>query len=265
MKKLLTLVTVVLLSVALAACGNSSDEKSKGSDEKVIKVGATGQSFPNAYQEDGKLVGYDVEVMNTIAKNLGYKVEWTTTDFSGLMGQLNSGRIDTVANAVAVTAEREKMYKFTDPYSYIGTQIVTSKDNKNVNQIKDLKGKTVAGVLGSNHVEKLQEYNTKNKMNLNIKTYETREGAMNDVELGRIDGYVNSGSVLSAEINKHDFKAKLVGKPIDEDATAFPFQKDNDELREKVNTELKKLKEDGTLEKLSQKYFGTNTVESQTK
>ena len=53
-------------------------------------MGATGQSYPNAYQENEKLVGFDVEVIETIAKNLGYTVEWTLSDFSGLMGQLRS-------------------------------------------------------------------------------------------------------------------------------------------------------------------------------
>jgi putative S-methylcysteine transport system substrate-binding protein len=244
---------LLVLTLFLAACSDST------SSDKVLYVGATGQSYPNSYQEDGELVGYDVELIEKVAENMGYQVEWTTTDFSGLIGQLESDRIDTIANAVAVTDERSEKYLFTEPYSYIGTQIVTAANNDDIQTIDDLEGKDVAGVLGSNHTEKLDEFDKENKFN--IKTYENREGAMNDVELGRIAGYVNSGSVLSAEMKNRGLEIKFVGDPIAEEPTAFPFQKDDEELKNKVDEELKKLKEDGTLKELSEKYFGTDTTE----
>jgi putative amino-acid transport system substrate-binding protein len=112
MKKLnITLVALAGLGI-LSACGNQETNSSASSDsaasEKVLKVGSTGQSFPNGYKEGDKLVGFDVELAEKIAGNLGYKIEWVTTDFSGLMAQLESGRIDTVANAVAITEERSE-------------------------------------------------------------------------------------------------------------------------------------------------------------
>jgi putative S-methylcysteine transport system substrate-binding protein len=256
MKKTILFLLLGILFV-LSACSGSS---TSSSDDKVLYVGATGQSYPNSYQEDGKLVGYDVELIENIAENLGYKVEWTTTDFSGLIGQLESGRIDTIANAVAMTDERKDKYAFSEPYSYIGTQIVTAEDNDDIQTIEDLAGKDVAGVLGSNHTEKLEEFDSDNQFN--IKTYENREGAMNDVELGRIAGYVNSDSVLSAEMKNRGLKIKFVGDPIAEEPTAFPFQKDDEELKNKVDEQLLKLKEDGTLKALSEKYFGMDTTDS---
>ena len=56
------------------------------------------------------LTGFDVELTELIAEDLGYKVEWVTSDFSGIMGQLGSGKLDTVANAVAITPERQELH-----------------------------------------------------------------------------------------------------------------------------------------------------------
>src|SRR5690606_15482813 len=138
------LAVVLLFSVFAAAC---SSGKSGGDGKKVIRAGSTGQSFPNSYKEGDKLVGFDVEVLETVAANLGYTVEWVNSDFSGPMGQLETGKIDTVANVVAVTAERKEKFDFTVPYSDAGVTIVTHVDNTDINTLEDLKGKTVAGVL----------------------------------------------------------------------------------------------------------------------
>jgi putative S-methylcysteine transport system substrate-binding protein len=260
MKKILVLMISLLLLI-LAACGNNNNNQGKeesnatSNEQKVIKVGATGQSYPNAYQENGKLVGFDVEVIETVAKNLGYTIEWTLSDFSGLMGQLEAKKIDTVANAVGVTPEREEKYNFTEPYAYAGAQIVTHKDNTDINSLEDLKGKTVSGVLGSNNVKNLQKYDKKGE--IKIRTYETRDGAMNDAINKRVDGYINARSTLLAEIEKRDLPFKFVGDPVAYESVAFPFAKNDagTQFQKAFNDEIKKLREDGTLTKISEKYF----------
>lgn len=251
MKKLIVLTLVGLFILA----GCSSDNK-KG----TIVVGTTGQSYPNSYEKDEKLVGYDIEVFEKAAKKEGYKVKWVKADFSGIMGQLDSGRVDSVANAVAVTDERKEKYQFSNPYSYIGSQIVTSLNNKEINDFSDLKGKKVAGVMGSNHTEALEAFNKKNNYGISTKTYENRESAMLDLDNQRIDGYINSSSVLSAEKNKKDKKIKFVGKPINVEATSFPFKKDNKDKKKDIDKGIKALKDNGELKKLSNKYFGEDTT-----
>ncbi|MED3961294.1 transporter substrate-binding domain-containing protein [Niallia taxi] len=254
-KKLLVLITMAVM-LLLAACG-SGNEESGDSNKKVLRAGSTAQSYPNGYEEDGKLVGFDVEVFEKIASNLGYDVEWVKTDFAGLMGQLETGKIDTVANFVAVTDERKAKYNFSEPYAYAGATIVTNKDN-DFDSLDDLKGKTVSGVLGSNNVKNLENFDPE----IIAKTYETRDGAMNDAINNRVDGYVNSKSSLIAEIEKGDLPLKFVGDPFVYEDVSFPFAKteDGEKLAEAFNTEIKKLREDGTLADLSKKYFAGEDI-----
>ncbi|KGR79291.1 amino acid ABC transporter substrate-binding protein [Ureibacillus manganicus] len=260
MKKISFLLILTLVVGILAACGgNEEGTTNEGSNQteekKVIRAGATGVSYPNSYKENDKLIGFDVEVLEIAAANLGYEVQWVNSDFSGLLGQLETGKIDTIANAVAVTEERKGKYDFADPYSYLGITIVTHEENDQINSLEDLKGKTVSGVLGSNNVKNLEAYDKNGE--IGIRTYETRDGAMNDAINKRVDGYVNSKPALLAEINKGNLPLKFVGDPFVYEAVAFPFVKGtNEELREALSAEVQKLHEDGTITELSIKYFG---------
>jgi putative S-methylcysteine transport system substrate-binding protein len=255
MKKISTLLSATLLtSLALIGCDNKSNDQA--TKQNIIKVGSTGQSYPNGYKQDDKLVGFDVEVTQAIAQELGYQVEWVIAEFGGLMGQFDSGRLDTVANAVAITPARQDKYDFSNTYSFYGSQIVTHKDNKDINKLSDFKNKTIAGVLGSNHINNLKKAFPNN--DVTIKTYETRDGAMYDTEYQRVDGYVNSKPILLAEIKRKNLPFKLVGEPITIEQVAFPFSKDEkgQALREKFNQAIEKLRANGTLKNLSIKYFG---------
>jgi putative amino-acid transport system substrate-binding protein len=270
MKKFVTLTLSTLIALGLTACGSTNqkpasenantNQKAASGDananQKVIKVGSTGQSYPNGYKENGQLTGFDVDLTNVIAKDLGYKVEWVTSDFSGLMGQVGAGKIDTVANAVSITPKRQEQFNFTVPYSYYGAQIVTSNKNTNINTLADLKGKTVAGVLGSNNVTNLQNYDKNGE--IKIRTYENRDGAEQDVINNRVDGYIQSRPVLLAAMKKSNLPLKFVGDPVAYDSVGYPFAKNanGDELQKAFSAEIQKLEQDGTIGKLSTKYFG---------
>ena len=257
--KKFTLTALLFGSIALFGGGDVNAQ-----DNNVLRIGSTGQSYPNGFQKDGKLVGFDVETTEAIAKELGYRVEWTTAEFAGLMGQLESGRLDTVANAVAITPARKEKYDFTQPYSYYGSQIVTHKDNTDINNYADLHGKTISGVLGSNHIKNLEKHFPNKEVN--VKTYETRDGAMYDLVYKRVDGYVNSKPILLAEIKRGNLPFKLVGNPlvIEEVGYAFARNERGQKLRAEFDQAISKLKEKGTIKEISIKYYGEDiTVPAQ--
>ena len=99
---------------------------------------------------------------------------------------------------------------------------------------------------------------------VNVKTYETRDGAMYDLVYKRVDGYVNSKPILLAEIKRGNLPFKLVGEPLVIEEVAFPFAKNEkgEELRKEFNQAIKKLKESGELKELSIKYYGEDITAS---
>lgn len=259
MKIKVALATVLLSILVLTGCDKSSvDEKSQQGDRAklILKIGTTGQSYPNGFKQDGKLVGFDVEVTEAIANELGYQVEWVTAEFGGLMAQLEAKRLDTVANAVAVTPARQEKYDFTQPYSYYGSQIVINSNNENINTLADLKGKTISGVLGSNHINVLKKAFPNDEVN--IRTYETRDGAMYDLVYNRVDGYINSKPILLAEIKRNNLPFKLLGEPLVIESVAYPFNRDDNSQQLKVQFDqaIAKLKTQGVIAEIAEKYYG---------
>lgn len=257
-KEWLSRVLILSALIIIVACGNQNSDANpsteQGAESETLRIGSTGQSFPNGYREDGELIGFDVEVTNLIAENLGYEIEWVTLDFSGLMAELESGRLDTVANAVAITEERQEQYYFAVPYSYYGAQIVTHEDNTEINTLADLKGETVSGVLGSNNLRVLEEFDPE----INIRTYETRDGAMQDAVHNRVDGYINSRPILIAEIERNALPLKLVEDPINYESVSYPFADDEAgrSLGDEFSDQIEVLRETGELQEISEKYFG---------
>lgn len=111
----------------------------------MIKVGVEGTYQPYTYHdEDGNLTGFDVDVAKAIAEKLGVEVDFTEADWDSLLAGIDSGRIDTVINAVSVTDERKEKYDFAGPYFYIEQQVVIKKGNDEIKSWDDLKGKKVA-------------------------------------------------------------------------------------------------------------------------
>src|SRR5690625_4194663 len=132
MKKRTMLISVLLL-VFLVGCGeNASSEDTSG--ENVIKVGATPDGYPHAFQEDGELQGFSVDVIEAIFEGMDYEVEWMLTDWNGVLANLESGKVDSAFN-FALTPERAENYNFADPYYNSKAAVATAKDDGNIESL----------------------------------------------------------------------------------------------------------------------------------
>ena len=263
MKKAIFAVLLTLLITVMAACGasgdNSKDKNAAGDslwssikDKGVLTVGTEGTYEPFTFHDKktDKLTGYDVEVMQEVAKRLNLKAEFKETQWDSMFAGLNSKRFDVVANQVG-KKDRENQYDFSDSYTTSQAVVVTKADNNDVKSEGDVKGKKAAQSLTSNYNDLAKNAGAE------IEGVEGMAQAFQLIQQGRVDLTFNDKlavlNYLKTSGNKNLKVAFETGEP---QTTHFAFRKGSGELVDKVNSALKDMKEDGTLAKIAKKWFG---------
>ena len=225
-------------------------------EAETLRVGMSGGYFPFTFVRQDELQGFEVDVMNAVGEEAGLEIEFETMSFSGLIGALEAGRIDTIANQITITPEREAAFVFTQPYVIDGAQVVVKEGNDEIGGVEDLKGRTVAVNLGSNFEQLLRELPYADE--IDIRTYESN--IEQDTALGRVDAFVMDRVSSAQVIQESPLPLQLAGQPFSEIRNALPFSdtEEGQALRDRVDAALTALKEDGTLTEISQKWFDSD-------
>ena len=239
-------ILAIVAATGLTACGSSSDPN-------VLKVGTEGTYSPYSYQgSDGKLTGYDVEVIQAVGDKIGKKIEFVQTPWDAIFAGLESKRFDLVANQVTINDERKAKYALSQSYTTSEGVIVTRADNNGITSLADLKGKTSAQSATSNWAKVAEGAGAK---------VEAVEGFVQAIQLlktGRVDATVNDSlAVLEYGKKNGDTSVKVAAKTGEVSHQAFAARKD-DAVIGQINSALDALRADGTLAKISEKYFGTD-------
>lgn len=266
-KKVFVAALSLLLALGVAAgCGNEKkDAKSEqGALAKIkaageIKIGTEGTYAPFSYHDkDKKLTGFDVEVAEAIAKKLGVKPVFVETKWDSMIAGLDAGRFDTVANQVSVTDERKKKFDFSTPYIYIHETLMTKKENNTIKSMADVKGRKLAQTVSSNFGKDAE------KAGATLVPVEGFQQAVDLVTSGRAEGTLNTDVVLADYLKqKPDTDLKVAYRAKESTVCALPVKKGNEDLLKAINQALDELKKDGTLAKISQKYFGKDMTVDQ--
>ncbi|RTR02411.1 amino acid ABC transporter substrate-binding protein [Halomonas nitroreducens] len=245
-----SLALTMLSAGAIAIAGGAQAQ------DDTLKVGMSGGYFPFTFVEQDTLKGFEVDVMEAVAEEMDAEVEFVTANFSGLFGMLESGRIDTIANQITITEERQAKYVFTRPYVYDGAQVVVKEGNEAIQGVEDLRGKTVAVNLGSNYEQLLRELPYADE--IDIRTYESN--IEQDTALGRVDAFVMDRVSASQVIQEKPLPLALAGQPFSKIRNALPFRDTEADraLRDEVDAALTALREDGTLAEISERWFGND-------
>ncbi|WP_243644135.1 transporter substrate-binding domain-containing protein [Paenibacillus pinisoli] len=246
----------------LAACGSGGEKAVSGDakDQKIVRIGTNGAFYPYSFKntENGdKLEGYEIEIWEKLAEKLDFKIEYQLTDFASLFGALESKKIDTIVNSIALSEERKAKYLFTDPYVYSGAQLVVKEENTTVNSLEDLKGKKIGLVAGNKiMLNYIKEADPEGK--IEVVTYETGEGAFRDVLLGRLDATFSTKAAALAQIKKTGQPIRLAGSQFVVIPAGSPFliNDENKAFVEEVNAALKELRDDGTIKLIAEKWYG---------
>jgi putative amino-acid transport system substrate-binding protein len=248
-------------SIVIALAATSAWAQEETASGEPLRVGMSGGYFPFTFVEQDQLQGFEVDFMNAVGEQIGRPVEFVTMSFSGLIGALESGRIDTVANQITITPEREAAFLFTQPYVIDGAQVVVQAGNEGgIQGPDDLRGRSVAVNLGSNFEQLLRELPYADE--IDIRTYESN--LEQDTALGRVDAFVMDRVSSALVIQETGLPLALAGEPFSEIQNALPFRNDEEgrALRDEVDAAITTLKEDGTLGEISQRWLGIDVTGS---
>lgn len=253
MKKWSSLLMMVIACLALLVAGCGGDKKEAAGGHKVLRVGAETTFPPFEFaDENGKYAGFDLDLINAIAKETGYTIEFKSMGFDALIPALNSNQIDAIVSAMSITEERKNAVLFTDPYYKSGVAIVVRKDNQDIHSKDDLVGKTIAcqiGNTGSILASEIKDAKVINFDGANQAFLQLRNGGADAV---MIDLPVAQDYMKKDE--QHSFM--VVGDVLEAEYYGIAVSKQNKELADALNSGLKKIKENGEYDKIYAKWFG---------
>lgn len=254
MKKLHSLFVLAALPLALMTSAQAQSSLAAIQSAGAIKIGTEGAYPPFTYHDkSGKLVGVDVEIGELIAKGLGVKPEFVEGKWDGLIAGVDAKRYDLVLNEVAITPERLKKYDFSDPYITSKAVIVVHSDNHSINSFADLKGKKSSQSLTSNFAQLAKSSGAE------VVATEGFNQSLQLVLTGRVDATINDSlSFLDFKKQKPDAKLRVAATEAKGDQSAVLLAKGQPELLAAINQALRTAKQDGSYQKISLKYFGTD-------
>ena len=256
MKKIFALCMMLVLAVtALAGCGGDTAKKEEG---KKIVVGLDDNFPPMGFKDEkNEIVGFDIDLAKEAAKRLGREVEFKAIDWNSKEAELKSGRVDVLWNGLDITEQRKENMLFSEPYMDNRQIVFIAKDNKlAIATEADLAGKIVGTQSGGT----TEEYFTKNtalKDSMKeVKYYPDYITAFMDLENGRLDAVVGDEIIGRYYISKHPDEIAAVEAVIGEISQfGFAFRKDDQALRDEVQKVFDEMKADGTVAKISEKWF----------
>lgn len=268
------IVSALGLMILASGCGTNSEPAAQASGSDAAAAGGkatkivvgTGTGFPQVcfIDENGKLTGFDVELLRKIDDLLPqYEFEFQTMDFGNLLLSLETDKIDLVAHVMEKNPEREEKYAFnSEPYAHWRNRIVVAKDNDSIQSLDDLQGKKVLTSATSAEAQILENYNKENDKKIDI-VYQSGQAndTVSQVVSGRVDATIAADFVLP--IIDPQGQLKQTGEELTSDDVLYVLRKDDaDEkaLSDAIDGAIKDLKEDGTLSALSTEWLGSDVT-----
>jgi polar amino acid transport system substrate-binding protein len=260
MKKLV-MISIAALVLILSACGSKegTEKSAKAEGLKLVKEGSltfsmTGMYPPLNFKKDGKLTGFDVEVGTEIAKRIGLKANPVTNPWETIIQGLKADKYDAIIGSMTATPERDKQVDFTNPYYLSGAQIFVA-ENSDLKAKEDLKGKKI-GVIQASTWKDMAE-----GLSDTVQEYPTDVNALQDLALGRLDAVITDKIVGVNAKNEKGLKIKAIGELLNEDRVSVAVKEGNKELVDKINKAIQDMRDDGTYDKISKKWFNENLLE----
>lgn len=245
MKKILIAAFACLvLAASMAGCQRAANEL----------VMATNAEFePFEYLEGGKIVGFDVEIAEYIAEELGMTLKIDNMEFNAVLAAVPSGKADVGISAMSIKPDRLGVMDFSDPYFTAYQAVIVKSDNTAITKGDDLAGKKIGVQLGTTGDTLVST--TYEPQGAEISRYAKGSEAMIDLMSGKIDAIVIDNSPAE-KLSAANPGTKVLDEPLDEvEEYAIAVKKGNKDLLDKINAALAKMKSTGKYDEIYEKYF----------
>lgn len=259
------LATALACSALLAACGGQGQNQSQGQasasagaqgGEKVYRVAMNAEFAPFEFMDSANNIqGFDVDLVNAMAKAGNFKVEFKHQPWDSLFPALGNGDVDILASAVTITDDRKQTMDFSDPYYKI-TQVILVPQGKTIKSAEDLKQVNKVGVVTGTTGD-LAASKTLGSDSTKIARFENIILVTKELENGGLDAVISDSAVIANYIKNNGSKGfSMVEIPdFTEENYGFAVRKGDAATATMLNDALKKVRESGEYDKITDKYF----------
>ncbi|PLR99853.1 transporter substrate-binding domain-containing protein [Bacillus sp. T33-2] len=259
-KTAITFFISILALGLLSACGTSEKSSGNGAggdnkDDKELVMGTSADYAPFEYvdTENGdEIIGFDIDLANLLAEELGYTVKVKDIEFNGLIAAIQAGQVDFVMSGMTPTEDRKKNVDFSDVY-YTARNMIVAKKGSGIKTVEDLDGKKLGVQLASIQEDEAEEIGKTVKI-----TVENRNRIpelIQEIKAGRIDAAIIEDTVAKGYFDNNPDLEGFNLPESEEAGSAIAFPKDS-KLTEEFNKVLKEKMENGEVDKLVVKWFG---------
>jgi len=219
----------------------------------VLRVGLEGTYPPfNFLDNNGNLVGFDVDMSIEIARRLGVRAEFVQGLWTSLIERLRKDEFDVIIAQMSVTEERLKLVDFTDPYATSGTMLVARAGDDRFTQLNDIAGHIV-GVGQGTTFETLAH----SVEGADVRVYDDFEAYSQALIAGDVDVIIEDELTAAYNIKEHGLPLQITYPAVAAQSVAIAVQKGNQTFIDELNRILTEMKADGTYRTIHMKWFGS--------
>lgn len=262
-KNLFVILSVLIISILITSCGakTSGDKSMQDIKDKGKFVVGLDDSFPpmGFRDEKGEIVGFDIDLAKEAAKRMGVDVEFKPVAWDGIVLSLKNKDIDVIWNGLTITEKRKQEIDFSKVYLE-NRQIIVVGGSSSIASKKDLNGKVVGIQLGSSSEEALNADQETVKSLKDIRKFSNNTEALMDLSAGRVDAVVVDEVVGRYYISKKPNEYKILQDDFGRESYGVGIRKEDVSFKTALDKALDDMKNDGTAEAISKKWFGEDIV-----
>ncbi|KNZ41643.1 ABC transporter substrate-binding protein [Acetobacterium bakii] len=265
-RKSLVLLLLVFIGVVFvfSGCSNSTSQTEEDPlADGVLTAGTNDMYLPLEFRDENNvLVGFDIDLGQAIADELGVKIEWVPTAWDGIFNGLNAKQYDVVLSGTSITPDRIEGFNMSDPYIANGIIIVSRKDATPALTPKDLAGKTVGVQIETTADYAAEALKTQENVDYTVNKYDGMLDAFAALEGKQIDNILTDISVAQFYTSLKPDVYAVTSDVLSNEPIGITMRKSDTAFAEKINGVLDTLRENGKLTELSMKWFGEDVTQN---